>query len=90
VKESARIIVRACLSSAVPLDRLDVSPEARELLQRSLFFEPLPFVHRIVFIATPHRGSYLAGGRISNLLRKVISLPFTMTVWADQLVKYWQ
>jgi len=62
----------------VPLDQLDVSPEARELLQRSLFFEPLPFVHRVVFISTPHRGSYRAGDKISDLLRKVISLPFTI------------
>jgi pimeloyl-ACP methyl ester carboxylesterase len=63
---------------AVPLDQLDVSPETREQLQRSLFFEPLPFVRRVVFIATPHRGSYLVGDRISNLLRKVISLPFAI------------
>jgi len=62
----------------VPLDQLDVSPEARELLQRSLFFEPLPFVHRVVFISTPHRGSYRAGDKISDLLRKLISLPFTI------------
>ena len=62
----------------VPPDRLDVSPEARAQLQRSLFFEPLPFVRRVVFIATPHRGSFLVGGRISSLLRKVISLPFAI------------
>ncbi len=34
-------------SFTVPLDQLDVSPEARELLQSSLFYEPLPFVRRI-------------------------------------------
>jgi pimeloyl-ACP methyl ester carboxylesterase len=65
-------------SFTVPLAQLDISPEARELLQRSLFFEPLPFVRRVVFIATPHRGSYRAGDRIGNLLRKVISLPFAI------------
>jgi pimeloyl-ACP methyl ester carboxylesterase len=65
-------------SFTVPLEQLDVSPEARELLQSSLFFEPLPFVRRVVFIATPHRGSYRAGDRIGSLLRRVISLPFTI------------
>ena len=65
-------------SFTVPLLQLDISPEAREVLQCSLFFEPLPFVRRVVFIATPHRGSYRAGDRIGNLLRKVISLPFAI------------
>ena len=65
-------------SFTVPLAQLDISPEAREVLQRSLFFEPLPFVSRVVFIATPHRGSYRAGDYIANLLRKVISLPFAI------------
>jgi pimeloyl-ACP methyl ester carboxylesterase len=62
----------------VPIDQLDVSPEARELLQQSIFYEPVPSVRRVVFIATPHRGSFLVGGRVSELLRKLISLPFAM------------
>jgi pimeloyl-ACP methyl ester carboxylesterase len=62
----------------VPIDQLDVSPETLELLKRSLFYEPVPTVRRIVFIATPHRGSFLVGGRVSELLRKLISLPFVM------------
>ena len=31
-------------------------------LRRLLFFEPLPFVSRVVFLATPHRGSDLRAG----------------------------
>jgi len=62
----------------VPIDQLDLSPETRELLQRSLFYEPIPSVRRVVFIATPHRGSFLVGGRVSELLRKLITLPFAM------------
>jgi pimeloyl-ACP methyl ester carboxylesterase len=61
-----------------PIDQLDVSPETRELLRRSLFYKPLPSVRRVVFIATPHRGSFLVGGRVSELLRKLIALPFAM------------
>jgi pimeloyl-ACP methyl ester carboxylesterase len=62
----------------VPIDQIDVSPDTRELLRRSLYYEPLPFVHRVVFISTPHRGSHLAGGYITDLLRRLISLPFTL------------
>jgi pimeloyl-ACP methyl ester carboxylesterase len=61
-----------------PIDQLDLTPESRELLERSLFFTPVASVRRVVFIATPHRGSYLVGGRVSELLRKVITLPFVM------------
>ena len=61
-----------------PIDQLDVSPETRELLQRSFFYKPLPFVHRVVFISTPHRGSHFTGGYISDLLRRLISLPGTL------------
>src|SRR5919106_3172011 len=43
-----------------PLDELRMQPETRELLQEALFLEPEPFIGRVVFIATPHRGSYLA------------------------------
>jgi pimeloyl-ACP methyl ester carboxylesterase len=62
----------------VPIDQLNVSPDTRELLRRSLFYKPLPFVHRVVFISTPHRGSHFTGGYISDLLRRLISLPGTL------------
>ncbi len=62
----------------VPIDQLDVSPDTRELLRRSLFYKPLPFVHRVVFISTPHQGSHFTGGYISALLRRLISLPGTL------------
>ena len=65
-------------SFTVPIGQLDVSPEALGLLERSLFFNPVPSVRRVVFIATPHRGSFLVGGRTSALLRKVISLPLVV------------
>ncbi len=62
----------------LPLDQLDVSPETRALLKRSLFFEPLPFVRRIIFIATPHQGSFLVGGRLRYLMRDLITLPLEL------------
>jgi pimeloyl-ACP methyl ester carboxylesterase len=65
-------------SFKVPIDRIDVSPETRELLRKSLFYHPLPFVRRVIFISTPHCGSFLAGGRVSGLLRRLISLPFVL------------
>jgi pimeloyl-ACP methyl ester carboxylesterase len=46
----------------VPPEELDIDAETRELLKNALMIKPLPFVRRVVFIATPHRGSYQALG----------------------------
>jgi hypothetical protein len=62
----------------VPIDQLDVSPETKELLQRSMFYTPLPFVRRVVFIATPHGGSFVSGGWLGRLAGRLIKLPFTL------------
>jgi len=48
------------LVSSAPIDDLDLLPETREVLERSMFFEPLAYVKGIIFLATPHGGSFLA------------------------------
>jgi hypothetical protein len=61
--------------SAKPLDELKLQEQSRDLLRQAFFLESLPFVHRVIFIATPHRGSYIAGNRISHWVAGLISLP---------------
>jgi pimeloyl-ACP methyl ester carboxylesterase len=65
-------------STDVPFDQVKASPETRALLQRSLFFEPLPFVTRVVFIATPHQGSFRVSSLVLGLVRKLVTLPLTV------------
>lgn len=36
------------------------TPAMRERLRRTFFFDPVPLVRRVVYIATPHRGSGMA------------------------------
>jgi pimeloyl-ACP methyl ester carboxylesterase len=52
-------------------------PEStKDTLRQTLFLEPLPFVRRVVFLATPHRGSYLAGPQIvRRLAERFVRLP---------------
>jgi pimeloyl-ACP methyl ester carboxylesterase len=57
------------------LDELDTSPEIKDQVRRMLFFEPLPFVTRVVFISTPHRGSFLSRQWVRNLVRRVVTIP---------------
>ena len=51
-----------------------------------LFFKPLPFVKRVVFMATPHRGSFLTKAWVQDLVRKIISLPVSiLTIDLEQI-----
>ncbi len=62
--------------SKKPLDELQLSDKTRDLLRRAMFVEPLPEVSRVVFICTPHRGSFVAARNIiRNLVRALIALP---------------
>jgi hypothetical protein len=60
---------------SVPPEELNVSAETRELLTHALIFKPLPFVKRVVFIATPHGGSYQALGLFGRLGSWLVNLP---------------
>jgi pimeloyl-ACP methyl ester carboxylesterase len=65
--------------SAEPFEKFQGSPETKEVLRRSIFFTPVPSVRRVVFISTPHGGSFISGGWIGQLTSKFISLPFRLT-----------
>jgi pimeloyl-ACP methyl ester carboxylesterase len=66
-----------------PPESLDVSSETRDLLRRLAFMTPLPFVKRVVFLATPHRGSSLTVGRFAewaaDWIRDFVKAPVTVT-----------
>jgi hypothetical protein len=61
-----------------PLEALDVTPQTRAVLRRTKFVTPLPFVKRVVFLATPHRGSQLTVGRIANWVKGFVEVPVAM------------
>lgn len=59
------------LASTQPLDSLVTTESTRTFLRDLFFFEPLPFVRRVVFMGTPHDGAALANraiGRITSSL----------------------
>jgi pimeloyl-ACP methyl ester carboxylesterase len=57
---------------------LKINDAQRKEVRRLLFLEPLPFVSRVVFIATPHRGSYLSSSLARRLAQRFVSLPGAM------------
>jgi pimeloyl-ACP methyl ester carboxylesterase len=62
-----------------PADALDVEEETRVILERSLHFAPIESVSRVVFISTPHGGSFLTTNPISDLLKGLITMPATLS-----------
>jgi hypothetical protein len=64
--------------SESPFEELKVSATSRAIIERSVFMKPLPFVDRVLFVATPHHGSSLAGlliGSFGRLVQWAVSLP---------------
>lgn len=69
-----------------PLEEMPLSPETREVFRQALFVEPAPFVGRVVFISTPHRGSFVAGRpMLGTLIRAVVSFPARVLAIAAEL-----
>ena len=70
-----------------PFDTAALSAESRALAERTIFFSPLPFVHRVIFIATPHRGSFLAENFLGNIARKLVRVPSSLTRATMDLIR---
>ena len=63
------------LTTGKSLAELKVAEEDRLRIEKEAIFTPLPFVKRVIFISTPHRGSYLSTNWVRTLVLKVITLP---------------
>jgi len=74
--------------SSKPFDEAEMKEETRDLLRRTLFIKPLPFVKRLIFIATPQRGSYVAGWKAIKWFTGLLVKPATaiLTLTTDVLL----
>ncbi|WP_295517823.1 triacylglycerol lipase [uncultured Stenotrophomonas sp.] len=76
VSSSGDHLVDTLLSTA------KLSPRQRELLRTRgaplLTFQPEPEISRVVFIATPHRGTDVAGTRLGRWIGRLVRLPLTV------------
>jgi triacylglycerol esterase/lipase EstA (alpha/beta hydrolase family) len=57
---------------------LDTSAENKAKLGQLLVVKPLPFVKEVIFLSTPHRGSFQSKAWNRNLVRWLITLPVTL------------
>ncbi len=61
--------------ATVPFDQAPLNPEERAELARVIFWKPVPGLDRVIFIATPHRGTRFADTRLAGFGLRLISLP---------------
>ncbi len=72
--------------SSKPIDELTLTTEARETLRQALFVKPMPDVTRVIFIATPQRGSFVANLSIARLIARLVTLPLRATKLAAEML----
>lgn len=75
------------LNSDRRFDEMVGPPKVLQELRHYLFFEPLPFCRRVVFLATPHRGSEMSRGMMGRLGSNLISDADQISALLTQLVK---
>ncbi|MEE9608198.1 MAG: alpha/beta fold hydrolase [Myxococcota bacterium] len=61
-----------------PISELDLDPESEALFTAALFFEAVPQVRRLIFVATPHGGSFLAGRRLGSIASGLVKMPINI------------
>ena len=71
----------------VPFSEIDAPPATKAFLQRVIFFEPVPSVTRVIFISTPHRGSFRVSTLVLSVIRKLVSLPVTLVRDIDEVAR---
>jgi triacylglycerol esterase/lipase EstA (alpha/beta hydrolase family) len=57
------------------LDSLQMSEENKAKVRRVMVLKPLPFVKEVIFLSTPHRGSFQSKMWNRNMVRWLITLP---------------
>ncbi len=75
------------LSSDRPFSEISGPPKVLSELQQYMFFEPLPFIRRVVFLATPHRGSDLSRSVVGRLSSSLINEPDYIGKLLIQLIR---
>lgn len=84
----ARLMVSTADQSLVQLatDQGGLTPQQIERIEPMLRFEPTPQVGRAIFIAAPHRGTTIAGGRLGLWVAGLVRLPVTVLEEFTQLL----
>jgi pimeloyl-ACP methyl ester carboxylesterase len=70
-----------------PLEQLRLDSDSRTLIRRALFPVPLKQADRVIFIATPQRGSYVAAFSLAHLAARLVTLPLSVSKAGAEIFK---
>ena len=76
VVDTGESLVRALTGK--DLEALQMPEEIKDRLRHTLVLKPLPFVKEVIFLSTPHRGSFQSKEWNRGLVRWLVKLPATM------------
>jgi len=69
-----------------PNETINLDPNTKALLKNIMFFEHLPYVKRVIFVATPHRGSPMADEWYTRILSAMVDLPANVSDMRAKIV----
>lgn len=82
------LLVRLAISDSTEMDwekfglqspeSVELTDKERKAVEEVMLFKPVPSVKRAVFIATPHRGSFIAGGFLGRIGAGLVSVSKTV------------
>ena len=75
------------LNSDQPFGAIQGPPPVLDELKRYMFFDAQPYVSRVVFLATPHRGSDMSRGVLGRVGSNLISEPDHISELLTRLVR---
>lgn len=70
----------------VPIGELDVSSDDRETLRNMIYFQPIPEIRRVLFCATPHRGSKIVEHPAAKLVGDLIQVPTQLLLLSTEII----
>ncbi|MCI0499879.1 MAG: alpha/beta fold hydrolase [Planctomycetales bacterium] len=70
-----------------PFETISLDSETKQFIRNIAFFEHLPYVKRVIFIATPHLGSPMADKWYTGILVGMVNLPSVMSETTTDLVR---
>lgn len=71
--------------SGIPLENTVLSDRARDWVDSTLVFEPQPHVRRVIFVATPHRGSHVADALLGRFASSLVREPAEVQVLYNEV-----
>jgi len=70
------------------LASLEMPEESKAKVSNFLILKPLPFVKTVIFLSTPHRGSFQSKSWNRNLVRSLITLPVKLVQTSMEMFDY--